>query len=95
MEAATHVVEQDLALEPEQRRLLTMVGPEQTGEAEVRAQLVALMRRIVGETVGPDDEAIDDAYALFDAVAQRSGDPALAWKTTLAALLQDLRVVYY
>lgn len=95
LDAASYAVEQDLSLDADERRLLDRIEADQTDEDAVRRQLVALFYRLYAEQVDVDDEAITDAHAVFDAVVARTQDPALAWKTTLAALLQDLHIAHY
>jgi len=90
-EAAHYEVEQALGGEG---RLLG-VDPGTIDEAEVRDELVALHLRLFGEDLAPDDPAIDAAWGLFDAAHDVSSDPPRAWKTTLTALLSDLRVAFY
>ncbi|MEM7155919.1 MAG: DUF1585 domain-containing protein [Myxococcota bacterium] len=94
-EAASYVVEHDLVESPEQARLLTLVDIGNDDESTIREQLVSLSRRIYSDELATDDEAIDDAWALWSAAYQGSDDSVHAWKTTLTAMLQDLRIVYY
>lgn len=94
-EAASYVAEHDLLDAPDQARLLTLVDVNTTDEGTIREQLVALSRRIFSEDLEPDAEAIDDAWTLWSAAHQASDDTVHAWKTTLTAMLQDLRIVYY
>ncbi len=93
--AASYVVDQDFAVPASERRLLPLVEPDDSARGQIEDQLVWLFRRIHGESLGADDEAIVDAYAIFEAVHARTDDPAQAWKATLSALLSDLNVVYY
>ncbi len=90
-EAAHHEVER--ALEGE--GMLLGVGPDTTDEADVRAELVALHRRLHAKDADPDDAAIDDAWTVFDAALTASADPTRAWKTTLTAVLSDLSIAFY
>lgn len=90
-EAAHHEVER--ALEGE--GTLLGVAPDTTDEADVRAEFVALHRRLHATDVDPDDAAIDDAWTVFDAALTASGDPTRAWKTTLTAMLSDLSIAFY
>ncbi len=94
-EAASYVTEHDLLPGGEAPRLLTMVGDGVPDEAALREQLVALHRRLFGEILDADAEPIDETLALWNAAHARSGDPVVAWKTTLTAMLQDLRIIYY
>lgn len=94
--AAAHVVDADFALaNPAQRRLLDMVAPGETGEAAVRLQLARLHVRLFGEFTDATGPEIDESWALFQAALAASGDPAQAWKATLTAMFQDLRIAYY
>lgn len=90
-EAAHYEVER--ALEGES--MLLSVAPDTTDEADVRAELVALHRRLHARDVDPDDAAIDDAWAVFDAALDATGDSTRAWKTTLTAMLSDSSVAFY
>ncbi len=95
-EAAHAVVEADFALaEGSDRRLLTKVDPDTTDEATIREQIVDLYLVLLGEVVAEDSGDVDDTLALFDAASNASNDPARAWKVTITALLQDVRVAYY
>lgn len=94
--AAGTVVDADFAVAASQRKLLAGVEPATTGEAAIRAQLVSLHARLYGEIVAADSPEVDDAWDLFSASLAASGnDATLAWKTTLTAMLQDLRIAYY
>ena len=93
--AAGHVVEDDFARPPEERRLLGGVEPETTDEATIRAALADVHALVLGERVGADDEALDPAWTLFDEVRTRTDSPTHAWKTTLTAMFQDPRVLHY
>lgn len=94
-EAAGHVVETELGANPGTRRLLTRVGPDDVNESGIRAQLVDLHLRLYGEDAAADSEDVSATYDLFAAVHRRTGDVRHAWKTTLTAMLQDLKVAYY
>ena len=96
-QAASAVVEADFA-EPDRtkRRLFTLVSAVDSGAARVRPQLVALHRRFYGDLLAEDDPDIDAGFDLFiAALAARPGDIKRAWKTTLLALLQDVRIAFY
>jgi hypothetical protein len=93
--AAGYVVDADFAAPAGERRLLSLVEPSTVDEASVRAQLVALHRRLWGARVAPDDLEIDDGWTLWSGALDHSGDPTRAWKITLTAMLQDLRIAYY
>ncbi len=95
-EAAGFVVTADFAKgNRANRKLLTMVDATTRDEAAIRAQLAALHLRIYGTIDAADGEEVGLTYGLFaDSLA--AGEPvATAWKTTLAAMLQDLRVAYF
>lgn len=95
-DAASRAVERELPLEPGQRRLLTRVTAiTDTSEATVRAQAVDLYKMLYGEVITPESQDATDVWTLFSTVNARSGDPAYAWKITLAALFSDLRIAFY
>ena len=83
-----------------------MLGAERRGggtlrlvqlqDVEVREQLVELELRLYGASVTADSPEVTEAYELWKgALAEASGDPKRAWKTTLQAMLEDARLVYY
>jgi hypothetical protein len=94
--AAQHVVANDFAIrERERRRLLTLVEPDTSDDASLRAQLVELELRMFGERVAAGGPAIDDALRLYRAARALPGsDGRRAWALTLFALLQDVRMLY-
>jgi len=94
--AAGFVVERDFgAAGPIPERVLT-IGPDETDEAAVRAQLAQLHVAFYGDFGGLDSPEVDAAYALFgEALELANGDARRAWKTTLSALLQDSRLLFY
>ena len=95
-EAAHHVVDADFdAADAGSRHLLTLVSEGDTDEAVVRQQMAELYLRIMSRIIEPDDPAIDETYALFQAALEHSGEVRRAWKITLTALLQDVDVAYY
>jgi hypothetical protein len=95
-QAASFVVDADFALpNAASRKLLTLVGASDTGEAAIRAQLAALHLRLYGEFVGPNDPLVDESYTLFSSALAHDNDTRRAWKTTLSALFQDSRIAYY
>ncbi len=94
-ESASFVVEQDFALPAGERRLLTLVESGDTKPALIRAQLVRVFRQVFGDSLTTDDQAVSDAFAIFDGVLSRGESPETAWKITLAALLQDPALLYY
>lgn len=93
--AASFVVDDDFARDADDRRLLRLIDADDTDPARVQAQLVWLFRRIHGEQLATDDPSVQDAYAIFAGANAQGGAPDRAWKATIAALLQDLSVVYY
>lgn len=93
-EAAHHRVERDLDAASDQRRLLH-IDEAETAEAAVRQQLADLHVRIYSERVDPDAPAVDETWALFSAALEHSGSPRRAWKVTLTAMLQDVRIAFY
>lgn len=94
-EAAGFVVDADFALPAAERRLLTGVEADDTDEAPVRAQLVALELRILTEVVPSDGPEVDAAYTLFTSVLATGASPLDAWKLVLVALLTDPQMVVY
>jgi len=95
-EAANAVVDADFAQpDASARTLLSRIDEAETDEAAVREQLVALYLRIFARVVQPDDPAVDETLALFQAALDHSGQPARAWKVTLTAMLQDVEIAYY
>lgn len=68
----------------------TLVKRLVTDEASVRATLVELHARIYGEL----DADVADTYALFAGVLEAS-NAERAWTVTLAAMLGDVRSVYF
>jgi hypothetical protein len=93
--AADDAVEADFAVEAGARRLLGLVEPTTTDEAAVRAQLVALWLRLYGVRVDADAPEIADGWTLWSGALAHAGDARRAWKVTLTAMLQDLRIAYY
>jgi len=93
-EGAGHVVDHDLAASSGERRLLMTVDSTTTDEDIVRAELVHLHGRIFGTIVTPNSPDVDDALALWQAVAD-ADSPQLAWKTVIAAMLQSPEVLFY
>jgi len=93
--AAGSVVDADLDGPAGARRLLTDVTATQTDEPAIRAQLAKLHARIYGALDAADSEAVGETYALFAAVLASRGDVRHAWKTTLTAMLSDLRIAHY
>lgn len=96
-QAANVVVEADFAIEDRaKRRLFTGVSAADSGSAKLRPQLVLLHRRFFADELTEDSPEIDESLALFlAALKQKPGDIKRAWKTTLSALLQDVRIAFY
>jgi len=94
-EASHFVVDTDFAAETDDRRLLGVVGPNDSGESEVRDQIADLYLDLYGQLVDTDSEEVDETYALFEGALAVSNDPSRAWKVTLTAMLQDVSVAYY
>lgn len=96
-QAANTLVEADFAQpDPTKRRLLKLVSEVDSGEAAIRPQLVALHRRFYGQKLAVDSPEITESFNLFKAAVQAMpGQIPRAWKTTLMALLQDVRIAFY
>jgi hypothetical protein len=95
-EAAGYVVSADFAeADPAARRLLGLVEADEIGEAAIRTQLAVLHARLFGELVAADSAEVDESYALWSETQVRTADPVHAWKTTLTAMLQDLRIATF
>ena len=92
-EAAAYVVEQDFALARPQRRLLQQIDEADAAAPAVRAQIVALYGRVLGEAVTPESAEVDAAYGLF--TRGLAGGSRRAWSLVIAALLQDPQVAYH
>jgi hypothetical protein len=96
-QAASAVVEADFAeADASKRRLFTQVSALDSHPTTLRPQLVVLHRRFYGDLLAEDSPEIDESLALFLAALKASpGDIKRAWKTTLLALLQDVRIAFY
>lgn len=96
-QAANVVVEADFAqADKAERRLFTLVSAVDTGQAKLRPQIALLHRRFFGKALPDDDPAVTATLELFqDALALAPGDTERAWKITLTALLQDVRIAFY
>jgi hypothetical protein len=93
--AADYVVDTDFQFTTS-RKLLTHVSETEKAESAIRDQLAELHLRLYGESVAPDSQAVTLAWELFSgALADANGDPKRAWKTTLQAMLEDARLVFY
>lgn len=96
-QAANFIVEADFAIADKAgRRLFTGVSAADSASAKLRPQLVALHRRFFADELAEDSPEIDESLALFQAALKaKPGDIKRAWKTTLSALLQDVRIAFY
>ena len=93
-EAAHHRVERDFSA-PASERWLLSIDERETGEAAVREQLAALHARIHAQRVEPTSSEVDQSWALFSKALEHSGSTRRAWKVTLTAMLQDVRIAFY
>lgn len=95
--AAEHVVDADFAqTERKKRRLLKHVEPGDDDPILIRNQLTDLELRLYGAFVDANAESIDAGMKLFFAARDKAGgDGARAWKLTLYAMLQDIRMLFY
>ena len=94
-QAAAYVVERDFALAPGDRKLLGAVDSDTAAEDRVRAQLARLHARILVELVDPKSPEVDRTWSLWESVYDRTASATNAWTVTLAAMLQDVKVVHY
>ena len=95
-EAAHHVVAVELGEGSRaKRRLFDRIDADEREPKRVRAQLSSLYRRLFGERLATDAEAIDFSLALFEKALARNNDVRNAWRVVLTAMLQDLRIAYY
>jgi hypothetical protein len=94
-QAASYVVEHDFAQPQADRKLLGFIESDTTEEDPIRAQLARLHARILVELVGPQSAEVDRTWSLWKSVYDRTASPANAWTVTLAAMLQDVKVVHY
>jgi hypothetical protein len=92
-EAAAYVVEQDFAAAKGRRRLLQQIDEHDPSPPAVRAQIVALYERALGERVAADSPEVDAAYALFKRGLAEG--PRRGWTLLIAALLQDPKIAYH
>jgi hypothetical protein len=92
-DAAGFVVDHDFA-DPDEATLLTISGTSAQASL-IREQLAVLHGSILGELVGPHSPAVDASYTLFRDRLERDGSLPAAWKLTITALLQDVRMVFY
>lgn len=95
-EAAGFVVDADFAKPGRAtRKLLSKVDATTSAESDIRAQLVDLHVRIFGTVDAAASPEIDQSYSLFAETLAATSSVPHAWKTTLAAMLQDVRVAYF
>ncbi len=93
--AVEHVVDSDFEF-ASSAKLLRKVREQNVDEASVRAQLVDLELRLYGAVVTPESPEVTSGWELFQgALRESGGDARRAWRTTLFALLQDPRLLYY
>jgi hypothetical protein len=95
-QAASFVVESEFdEPDPAKRKLLKLVSATDKSPETVRPQLVALHRRFYGQQLADDSPEIDETWDLFDKALAANNQVPRAWKTTLMALLQDVRIAFY
>lgn len=94
-DAAKFAIDADWATTPENRRLMPLVEATTSDEPQVREQLAWLHLRILGEFVPVDHEDVTLSYQLWSEVHSARGDTTSAWTVTIAALLQDPRVLFF
>jgi hypothetical protein len=94
-QAAAYVVAHDFAELPVDRKLLDLVSDDTTDEEGIRTQISKLHGRILVELVGAHSPEVDRTWSLWKSVYDRTSSPVSAWTVTLAAMLQDVKVVHY
>jgi hypothetical protein len=93
--AVEHVVDSDFEF-ASSAKLLRKVREQNVDEASVRAQLVDLELRLYGVVTTSDSPEVTSGWELFKgALGEAGGNARRAWRTTLFALLQDPRLLYY
>lgn len=90
--AAASVVEHDSNGTP---ILLTVSGALEGEEAAVSEQLAQLVLRFYGEQAPGNAPELARLVTLYEAVYNESGDTSRAWEVVLAAMLQDIRILFY
>ena len=94
-QAACPLTVRDISEDAAARRLFPMVEPDDTptsagGEAAIRANIVQLHDRLLGETLATDDAEVDRTYAVFNEVWQlrtsQSKSTYLPWGPAWCAL---------
>ncbi len=96
-QAAHAVVESDFDQpDPAKRKIFKLLGETDDAQAKVRPQLALIHRRFFTRQLADDDPEIEASLQLFKAaLAASPGQNRRAWKTTLMALLQDVRIAFY
>ena len=94
-EAANYAVESDFALPAAQRKLFTRIEAIDTSEASLRAQLADLHERLYAHHLDSSSSDVTDSLTLFNSALALSNDSRRAWKTVLAAMLQDFSIAFY
>lgn len=94
--ASDYAVVQESALDAGSRTLLREVSDLGTSpsDADARAQLAALVRRIHGRKVAADSEDVTDLLALYRDLELEAGSAQTAWAHTVSALLRHPDFVY-
>ncbi|HKY35416.1 MAG TPA: DUF1588 domain-containing protein [Polyangiaceae bacterium] len=92
--AAQHVVQADLEY-PSSAKLFRAAPPTVFDEASVRAQLVELYGRVLGQLLAADSQPIDEALSLLQGARDAGADPQRAWTLGVFALLQHPRLAFY
>jgi hypothetical protein len=90
--AATYAVDAELVGGGARLTFGGVTLDDDVDSAAFDAEITALSRRLYAEA--PDAEALADVRAMWAAIAADAG-AAEAWRGTLAALLQDPRLVTY
>jgi hypothetical protein len=95
-EAAGYVVQSDLQLADRgARRLLRLVGEEDTDRAEVETQIAALLPALHGRFAEPADPVVQALTDLWLEKLDRSGEVRAAWALVLTAMFIDPDSVFY
>ena len=94
-QAAEHVVIADLALGPEDRRLLKLATGRTDDAAVLSAQVAELHRALLGEDTSEGDSDLAATEQLWLDRVEQTGDPTRAWIVVVASLLQSPELVVY
>jgi hypothetical protein len=94
-EAAGWVVDNDWDVGVDQRHLMGSIEPTTTDEQLIRAQLVWMHRRILGESLASDSPGIDLSWQLWNSAFVRTTSTDEAWKLLVSALLQDPHMTFF